>query len=221
MEKYYNITIYRFWIRCSRCSASISFKTDPKHMDYEVESGAKRNFEVWRKAKLAEETEEERLDRLEREEAERDVMGDLESKVIDAKKEMEISDALDSIRARNARIERASKEGKEADGPVENVDELRQRQDEEDAEAARKAFEKQSMLDLGEEVIDEDMDNEVDNAATEVPVPVFQKKSKEKKDYSAALGIKKKFPVPALSSSKAAEPAKPTTFLAGYDSDDD
>ncbi|KAK0334438.1 Pre-mRNA-splicing factor cwf16, partial [Friedmanniomyces endolithicus] len=73
-EKYYAITIYRFYIRCTRCSAEITFKTDPKHMDYECERGAKRNFEVWRERVLGEETDEERLDRLEREESERDKM---------------------------------------------------------------------------------------------------------------------------------------------------
>ena len=82
-------------------------------MDYTCERGAKRNFEVWRKAdgdddgahKL--ETDEERLDRLEAEEAERGVMEVLEGKVVDAKREMEIADALDEIRTRNARIQRA------------------------------------------------------------------------------------------------------------------
>ena len=76
-------------------------------MDYECERGAKRNFEPWREAKLAEETEEERLDRLEREEAERDVMKELEQKTLDAKTEMAIADALDEVRTRNAQRERA------------------------------------------------------------------------------------------------------------------
>ena len=79
-EKYYNIAIFRFYIRCTRCSGEITFKTDPKNMDYECERGAKRNFEPWREAKLNEETEEERLDRIEREEAERDAMKELETK---------------------------------------------------------------------------------------------------------------------------------------------
>lgn len=29
-EKYYSIPIYRFYIRCTRCSGEITFKTDPK-----------------------------------------------------------------------------------------------------------------------------------------------------------------------------------------------
>src|SRR5271168_2864550 len=70
-ESYLSIKIYRFYIRCTRCSAEITFKTDPKNMDYTCERGAKRNTEPWRDtAKMEEvnETDEERLDRLEREE---------------------------------------------------------------------------------------------------------------------------------------------------------
>jgi len=220
-EKYYNITIYRFYIRCTRCSGEITFKTDPKNMDYECERGAKRNFEPWREAKLNEENEEERLDRLEREEAERDAMKDLEGKVHDAKQEMAISDALDEIRSRNARIEKAEKEGKRTDIQAEPVDDLRKRLEEEDAEAARRAFEARGLPDIGEEAIEEGM---VD-VPFEAPITVFAKKPKEKKDFTAALGIKKKVasapgsmaPPPA----KMAAPLKPTGLLAGYDSDDD
>ncbi|KAI7492061.1 hypothetical protein KC367_g9234, partial [Hortaea werneckii] len=105
-EKYYAISIFRFYIRCTRCSAEITFKTDPKNMDYTCERGARRNFEPWREAKLAEETEEERLDRLEREEGERDKMVELERKTNDAQMEMRIADALDDVRMRNAMRER-------------------------------------------------------------------------------------------------------------------
>ncbi|KAK4694871.1 hypothetical protein P7C71_g2773, partial [Lecanoromycetidae sp. Uapishka_2] len=117
-EKYLNIPIYRFYIRCTRCSAEITFKTDPKAMDYTCEKGAKRNFEVWRDPDANTnplETEEEMLDRIEAEQAEAGgAMAELETKVVDAKREMEIADALDEIRTRNARISRA--EGREAEG---------------------------------------------------------------------------------------------------------
>lgn len=220
-EKYYNITIYRFYIRCTRCSGEITFKTDPKNMDYECERGAKRNFEPWREAKLNEETEEERLDRLEREEAERDAMKDLESKVHDAKQEMAVSDALDEIRSRNARIEKAEKEGKRTDIQAEPVNDLRKKQEEEDAQAARRAFEGRGLPDIGEEVMEED----IFDASIEVPIAVFAKKPKEKKDFCAVLGIKKAAgPVPASMPpppAKVAAPPKSTALLAGYDDSDD
>ncbi|KAF9737475.1 hypothetical protein PMIN06_011716 [Paraphaeosphaeria minitans] len=219
-EKYYQIAIFRFYIRCTRCSAEITFKTDPKNMDYECERGAKRNFEPWREAKLAEETEEQRLDRLEREEAERDAMKELETKVLDAKQEMAIADALDEIRSRNARIERAEKEGKKAEVTVVDVDEARRRQEEEDEAAARKAFAGRSMPDIGEEEIAEEMND----APVEVPGVAFTKKPKEKKDFGAALGIKKKDSKPSMPA--PAPPIKQPAplssgLLAGYGSDSD
>lgn len=231
-EKYYNIAIFRFYIRCTRCSGEITFKTDPKNMDYECERGAKRNFEPWREAKLAEETEEERLDRLEREEAEKDAMKELETKVLDAKTEMAIADALDEIRSRNARIEKADKEGGSKADVVDLVDEKRKREEDEDTEAARKAFENRTLPDIGEEVIeDEEM---AFDAPVEAQIPAFVKKQvKPKKDAGVALGIKKKLVNGAASSSapaqtpltkvpvNGAEPKKPAMLVAGYDSDSD
>jgi len=44
------IQVFRFYIRCPRCSAEIAFKTDPGNSDYAVESGATRSTEPWRGA---------------------------------------------------------------------------------------------------------------------------------------------------------------------------
>ncbi|KAK3491439.1 CWC16 protein [Neurospora crassa] len=158
-ERYLGIQIYRFYIRCTRCSAEIVFRTDPKNQDYAVEKGAKRNTEPWRRGLEGEleETDEQRLDRIEREMAdengeiaqaeERNAMAELEQKTADAKREMAVADALDEIRSRNARLERAQREG---GVDIESVlggrglseeEERRRREEEEDAEAARKAFE--------------------------------------------------------------------------------
>lgn len=210
-EKYFSIAIYRFYIRCTRCSGEITFKTDPKNMDYQCEGGAKRNFEVWRQKDPDEnagdnETEEERLERLEREEEERGAMANLETKVLDAKREMEIADALDEIRTRNARIERAS--GKE--GAVVEKDPIeweRERAEREDGEMARKAF----MTEEGDRVRRIGEDGDADDglasralggddgmgkaAGTMPPPPTFKRVVKKKKDFSAALGIKKKVPL--------------------------
>ena len=201
--KYYAISIFRFYIKCTRCSAEITFMTDPKNMDYTCEKGAKRNFEPWREAKLAEETEEETLDRLEREEAERDAMKELEAKTLDAKTEMQIADALDEIRTRNARNERSAKDEREAT-VVDRIDEQREKVEREDAEAARLAF----LGGTGEKVkrlVEEDVgdpeglvmpgpsSNKPQVAANPaMPAPTFQRTIKKKKDFGAALGIKKK-----------------------------
>ena len=200
-EKYYAITVFRFYIRCTRCSAEITFKTDPKNMDYECERGARRNFEPWREAKLAEETEEERLDRLAREEAERDPMKDLEQKT-----EMAIADALDDVRTRNAQRERADLDGAISVVMTAATDEEAERAEREIEELARRAFQSGT----GEKVKrvdEEDGDKQGVSSAQPyggnekssmppppVPAPTFQRQVKKKKDLSAALGIKKKQP---------------------------
>ncbi|MCJ1484183.1 hypothetical protein MMC06_004351 [Schaereria dolodes] len=204
-EKYYSIAIYRFYIRCTRCSGEITFKTDPKNMDYTCEKGAKRNFEVWRTAEgdKDNETEEERLDRLEREEEERNAMVELETKTLDAKREMAIADALDEIRTRNARNERVGGAEELAGvGAGDERDEERERVEREDEEVAKRAF----MTEGGEKVrrIGEEMDAsgarmdllgrkvEADKDREMMPPPAFKRVVKKKKDLSAALGIKKK-----------------------------
>ena len=206
-ERYYAIPIWRFYIRCTRCSAEIAFKTDPKNMDYECERGARRNFEPWRQQGGGpQETDEERLDRLEQEAAEVDAMDQLEGKMVDAKREMAIADALDEIRSRNARNERTAKEGDAtltAAVAAEEADKERELQDQEDAELARKAFAKSHEVDpetadVGElkQAIKEDRREESGQAETPsspaVSVPTFKRGVKRKKDFSSALGIKKK-----------------------------
>lgn len=141
-EKYLGIQIFRFYIRCTRCSAEITFKTDPKNQDYTCERGAKRSTEPWRRSvEEEEETDEQRLDRLEAEEEERNAMEELEAKTVDAKREMAVADALDEIRTRNARIERAQGDG--ILGPeavvAPELDEQRRREEEEDAAAWARA----------------------------------------------------------------------------------
>ncbi|KGO63557.1 CWC16 protein [Penicillium italicum] len=153
-EKYLSISIFRFYIRCSRCSGEITFRTDPKNNDYQCERGAKRNFEAWRDAqdeKYKDETEEQTLDRLEKEhgakeeQLERDKMAELEDKMLDSKREMKIADALDEIRTRNANFERTVALGDQAAIPTaqQKIDEEALRAakaEEEQLEADRKEF---------------------------------------------------------------------------------
>ncbi|EGS17245.1 putative nuclear protein [Thermochaetoides thermophila DSM 1495] len=176
-EKYLGIQIYRFYIRCTRCSAEIVFRTDPKNQDYMVERGAKRNTEPWKRGlgeNGEEETDEQRLDRLERELAEREgraaeeknAMEELEAKTAEAKREMEVADMLDEIRQRNERLDRARREREGVfdgeDGSAflvpggRDEEERRRKEEEEDAEAARRAFAWARRHEALEEVIVED-----------------------------------------------------------------
>ncbi|KAJ5104399.1 hypothetical protein NUU61_001746 [Penicillium alfredii] len=207
-ERYLSIPIYRFYIRCTRCSGEITFRTDPKNMDYECERGAKRNFEPWRdpKSEKYNETQDETLDRLEREEneeqeqLERDKMAELEEKMQDSKREMAIADALDEIRTRNARIERNEALGDEAalNQARDDVDEAQLRAEREDEEAARKAF----MTTSGERVkrIVED-----EEPAASAPAPVPESKS------AAQLQM----PPPSASFARVKRPKKPAVSSLG------
>ncbi|KAF9646867.1 DUF572-domain-containing protein [Thelephora ganbajun] len=133
-EDYYGIKIFRFYIKCTLCSAEITFKTDPKNTDYAAEHGASRNFEPWREEKAVE--EEDRLAKLEEEE--NNPMKALENRTIDSKREMDRLDALQDMRARNARNERlahsvdllATLEKEE----LETEEDVRTRQEEEEDE---------------------------------------------------------------------------------------
>jgi len=98
-EEYLGIKIFRFYIKCTRCSAELTIKTDPKNSDYQCEFGASRNFEPWREnAKVIEDAKGQR----EQEEL-GDAMKALENRTTDSKVEMDILDALDEIRSLNAR----------------------------------------------------------------------------------------------------------------------
>ncbi|KAJ5494892.1 Splicing factor YJU2 [Penicillium diatomitis] len=207
-ERYLNIPIYRFFIRCTRCSGEITFRTDPKNMDYECEKGAKRNFEPWRDAKSGKynETEEETLERLEREEneheeqLEQDKMAELEEKMQDSKREMAIADALDEIRTRNARI--ARNEGLSDEVALDHihheVDEAKMREEQEIEEAARRAFTTASGEKVKRIVDEEELagpaSSQVAKTQAQMPPPStsFARVKKAKKPGVSLLGIKKK-----------------------------
>jgi len=149
-EDYYGIKIFRFYIKCTLCSAEITFKTDPKNTDYAAEHGASRNFEPWREEEAVQ--EEDRLAKLEEEE--NNPMKVLENRTVDSKREMDVLDALHDIRARNARNERVGKSedlitriGRE--DVVNPEDEQRRKEEEEDERLVREVFSKVSMPDAG------------------------------------------------------------------------
>lgn len=128
------------------CSAEITFKTDPKNTDYAAEHGASRNFEPWREEQAVE--EEDRLAKLEEEE--NNPMKALENRTVDSKREMDILDALQDIRARNARNERVGQtDDLLARIHMEEIeteeDRERKKAEEEDEALVRQVFSKVSM----------------------------------------------------------------------------
>lgn len=195
-EKYYSVKIYRFHIRCTRCSTDITFRTDPKNADYAAETGAQRNFEPWREEKAAEEDDETELDKLEEEE---NAMEALETKTIDAKREMEIADALDEIRTRNAKNQRMG-----PDALLERLEEARRKEEEatrlqalskshvqlleQDKEAAKTVF----ASDQGNLLrrLQEDASTLPSDTAASRTVPKFSVAPIKKRERGSLLGVK-------------------------------
>lgn len=196
-------------IRSTLCSAEITFKTDPKNTDYAAEHGASRNFEPWREEKIVE--EEDRLAKLEEEE--NNPMKVLENRTIDSKREMDILDALQDIRAKNARIERV---GQTIDLVARiNKDEIeseedaeRKRLEEEDEQRVREVFSRVTTTTLGndspstlvtvkrkaeeEEPTLHSLLPEAARALIDTKVGVSQPPKKPRVDGKTTLGIKVK-----------------------------
>ncbi|KAJ1801968.1 Pre-mRNA-splicing factor cwf16 [Coemansia sp. RSA 2598] len=138
-EKFHSIQIFRFYIRCQRCAAEITFKTDPEKLNYQVEKGAQRNFEPWR--------EENQLNRemkqAKEEEEENNPIKALENRTEQSRREMEIMDALDDIRMQNAKGERVAESDvleTVKERGVEEEERKRLAEEEEDERLAQMAF---------------------------------------------------------------------------------
>jgi len=94
---YLGIQRYRLYIKCTTCASPITFLTDPKHADYEMEGGGTRNYEVWHDKR---QTESDILKEKEEDET-LDPMKALENRVLDSQREMQDMENLDEIKAMN------------------------------------------------------------------------------------------------------------------------
>ncbi|XP_054894285.1 splicing factor YJU2 [Poeciliopsis prolifica] len=98
-EQYMGLPIFRFYIKCTRCLAEITFKTDPENTDYAMEHGATRNFQA---EKLLEE-EEKRIQQEREDEELNNPMKVLENRTKDSKMEMEVLENLQELKELNQR----------------------------------------------------------------------------------------------------------------------
>jgi hypothetical protein len=109
--KYLGIQRFRFYIKCSDCSRPITFLTDPKNTDYEMETGGTRNYEVWHDERKTNEDFEKKLE----EDEKLDSMKALENRVLESQREMAELDSLEEIRAMNQRHVSLMRGGKRMD----------------------------------------------------------------------------------------------------------
>ncbi|KAL0906269.1 hypothetical protein M5K25_024747 [Dendrobium thyrsiflorum] len=98
-ETYLGIQLFRFYFKCTKCSAEVTIKTDPQNSDYVVESGASRNFEPWRGEEEAAEKEKKKRETEEL----GDAMKSLENRALDSKQDMDILSALEEMRSMKSR----------------------------------------------------------------------------------------------------------------------
>ena len=97
--KYLGIQRFRFILKCTSCLRPLTFLTDPKNADYEMESGGTRTYEV---QKDKQRTEEE-VSAHESVEEKIDPMKALEKRVLASQREMADLDNLEEIKALNMR----------------------------------------------------------------------------------------------------------------------
>jgi len=101
---YLSIRRFRFRLKCEECKSIITFLTDPKNRDYEMETGASRNFDATR-----EENSDTNKTVVENgPEAEQDSMKLLENRTLDSRREMEMLDRLEEMRQNNRRREQVN-----------------------------------------------------------------------------------------------------------------
>ncbi|XP_074060124.1 splicing factor YJU2 [Macrotis lagotis] len=126
-ELYLGLPIFRFYIKCTRCLAEITFKTDPENTDYTMEHGATRNFQA---EKLLEE-EEKRVQKEREDEELNNPMKVLENRTKDSKLEMEVLENLQELKELNQRQANVDFEAMLQQHRI-SEEEKRQREQEED-----------------------------------------------------------------------------------------
>jgi len=134
-EDYLGLRIYRFHIRCTKCIAVITFKTDPENTDYLMEHGATRLFEAWKK--LEQQTAKEKQDR--EDEETNNPMKALENRTRDSKREMESLEKLEELRDLNQRAAGIDPEALIHDH-MKTDEEIIRAQEQEDEDLVKKMF---------------------------------------------------------------------------------
>ncbi|KAL0883792.1 hypothetical protein ABMA27_015884 [Loxostege sticticalis] len=207
-EDYLGIRIYRFYIKCTRCLQEISFKTDPKNTDYEIEAGATRNFMA---LKLAEE-QAKREEEEQKEEEANNPMKLLEYRTEQSRQEIELLESLEELKELNRRQRTVDYEGMLKQYQPETAEERKAREEKEDNEFIKSIKFGGSSTNkvVAEEIIEEVQDDSEPPAKTsriEV-IPPKSTEPKKKESWNRSIGVLTK--KPALSNlvrSKKAETA--------------
>ncbi|KAL7379572.1 hypothetical protein ABVT39_001472 [Epinephelus coioides] len=163
-ELYMGLPIFRFYIKCTRCLAEITFKTDPENTDYAMEHGATRNFQA---EKLIEE-EEKRIQQEREEEELNNPMKVLENRTKDSKMEMEVLENLQELKELNQRQAQVDFEGM-----IDRYRELekreREREKEEDERETKEMLDRALVKRLRDSDSDSDKEEESSSSQSKQP----------------------------------------------------
>ena len=103
-DSYIGIKVYRFYLRCTRCSSEFTLKTDPQNADYICEAGATRSHDPSLRGSLRQTVDAApQPDGTEEEELPPDAMVAAEQRAADTKREFDTMNALDELMSMNAR----------------------------------------------------------------------------------------------------------------------
>ncbi|XP_051557710.1 splicing factor YJU2 isoform X2 [Myxocyprinus asiaticus] len=188
-ELYMGLPIFRFYIKCTRCLAEITFKTDPENTDYAMEHGATRNFQA---EKLIE--EEEKKIQQEREEEElNNPMKVLENRTRDSKMEMEVLENLQELKELNQRQAQVNFEAMLDEYKV-----MEQRQKEREQEDDERETKEMLERALVKRLRDSDSEEETENAkergikhAVDKPTDILTTEVNTGPQGLSAVGVKK------------------------------
>ena len=170
-EDYLGIRIFRFYIKCTRCLQEISFKTDPRNTDYEIEAGATRNFMA---LKLAEEQAQREEEERKEEEA-TNPMKLLENRTQQSKQEIDLLESLEELKDLNRRQQSIDYDSMLLHyNDKEALKKLAAQQEEEDEKMVRSIYGSSSKLKrvVAEEIV-EDCDDNVEG--TQIPIQAQSK----------------------------------------------
>ncbi|XP_063375292.1 splicing factor YJU2 [Cydia amplana] len=190
-EDYLGIRIYRFYIKCTRCLQEISFKTDPKNTDYEIEAGATRNFMA---LKLAEEQAKREEDEQKEEEA-NNPMKLLEYRTEQSRQEIERLEGLEELKELNRRQQAVDYEGMLQQYAPESADKRRAREQKEDDDFIKSIKFGGTSKVVAEEIIEEVEDSDEPPAKTSrietIPAKPVAKKNES---WNRSIGVLNKKP---------------------------
>ncbi|XP_052738043.1 splicing factor YJU2 [Bicyclus anynana] len=208
-EDYLGIRIYRFYIKCTRCLQEISFKTDPKNTDYEIEAGATRNFMA---LKLAEE-QAKREEEEQKEEEANNPMKLLEYRTEQSRQEIELLESLEELKELNRRQRTVDYEGLLKQYQAETAEERKIREEKEDNEFIKSVkFNNTTKHKIvTEEIIEEVQDDEpkAKNIKIESDTKPIEPVSKKKNEtWNRSLGVISKKPALANLVRKKTEETK-------------